>query len=54
MQWPEMVDPTLYLSVNKAIIVSDNYLSSIGCQANYLTNAGLLLIRPVETNVSEI
>ena len=39
---------------NLSMIVSDNGLSPSRCQAIFLTNAALLLIGQLETNISEI
>ena len=44
----------IYASVNYAIIGSDNGLSPGRRQAIIWTNAGILLIRTLETNFSEI
>ena len=44
-----------HICVNKLTIIgSDNSLSPDRCQAIIWTNAGILLIRPLETNFSEI
>ena len=44
----------IYVSVNYAIIGSDNGLSPGRRQAIIWTNTGILLIRPLGTNFSEI
>ena len=44
----------IYVSVNYAIIGSDNGLSPGRHQAIIWTNTGILLIRPLGTNFSEI
>ena len=44
----------MYASLNKAIIVSDNSLSSVRRQAIIWTNGGSLPIGPLRTNSSEI
>ena len=44
-----------HICISKLTIIgSDNGLSPGGCQAIIWTNAGLLLIAPLETNFSEI
>ena len=43
----------IHASVNDAIIVSDNGLPHVWCQAIIWTNAGLLLIGPLGSNNSE-
>ena len=44
----------MYASITYAIIGSDNDLSPDRCQAIIWTNDGILLIWPLETNLSEI
>ena len=44
----------IYASVNKAIIGSDNGLLPGQCQAIIWTNAGIMLIWPLQTNFSEM
>ena len=43
----------IYASVNRVIIGSDNGLSPIRRQTIIWTNAGILLIGPLETNLRE-
>ena len=51
---PPLTQCRIYASVNRVYIDSDNGLSPIRRQAIFSTNAGLLSIRPLGTNFSEI